>query len=104
MRTIAEIRRVVSELAERYGAERVYLFGSYARGDAHEDSDVDLRVNTDKTWGLFKFAGLLCDLEDAFGCHVDLVSTRALDNEFRREITPEEVLLYEQARADAPQD
>ena len=96
MRTIAEIKQVVGELAERYGAERVYLFGSYARGDAREDSDVDLRIDTGKIRGL-KFVGLLCDLEDALNCHVDLVSTLALDDEFRREITPEEVLLYEQA-------
>ena len=97
MRTIAEIRRVVSELAERYGAERVYLFGSYARGDAREDSDVDLHIDTGRIRGL-QFCGLLCDLEDAFGCHVDLVDTEGMDEEFRREITPEEVLLYEQAQ------
>ena len=96
MRTIEEIKRVVSELAERYGAERVYLFGSCAR----EDSDVDLRIDMDETWGLFKFAGLLCDLEDALGCHVDLISTRGMDDEFRQEIMPEEVLLYEQKSYD----
>ena len=95
MRTIAEIKRVVGELAERYGAERVYLFGSCARGDAREDSDVDLRIDAGRIRGL-QFCGLLCDLEDAFGCHVDLISTGGMNDEFRREIAPEEVLLYEQ--------
>lgn len=97
MRTIEEIRRIVAPLAEQYGAERVWLFGSCARGDANENSDVDLRIDKGGVWGLFKFAGLLCDLEDALGCHVDLISTAAMDDEFRREITPEEVLLYEQS-------
>ena len=40
----AEIETVVCNLARQYGAERVYLPGSYAHGDATEASDIDLRV------------------------------------------------------------
>ena len=92
--SIPEIKAVVGNLARQYGAERVYLFGSYARGEAREDSDVDLRIDKGEIRGL-QFAGLLCDLEDALGSSVDLISTAGMDARFRREIAPEEVLLYE---------
>ena len=94
LRSISEIRAIVSPLAEQYGADRVFLFGSYARGDANSDSDVDLRIDKGTIRGL-QFAGLLGDLQDALGTSVDLVSTNGMDDAFRRSITPEEVLLYE---------
>ena len=43
--TIEEIKTILEPIARKYGVERVYLFGSYARGDATENSDVDLRVD-----------------------------------------------------------
>ena len=92
--SIPEIRSIVRNLARQYGAERVYLFGSYARGEAGEGSDVDLRIDKGDIQGL-QFAGLVCDLEDALGSSVDLISTAGMDARFRREIAPEEVLLYE---------
>ena len=42
--TIDEIREKVKPVAERYGIEKVLLFGSYARGEADEDSDIDVIV------------------------------------------------------------
>ena len=92
--SIPEIRSIVRNLARQYGAERVYLFGSYARGEAGEGSDVDLRIDKGDIRGL-QFAGLVCDLEDALGSSVDLISTAGMDARFRCEIAPEEVLLYE---------
>ena len=94
LRSISEIRAIVSPLAERYGADRIFLFGSYARGDANPDSDVDLRIDKGMIRGL-QFAGLLGDLQDALGTSVDLVSTNGMDDAFRRSIASEEVLLYE---------
>ena len=43
--TLDEIRRRVQPVAEKYHLKAVYVFGSYARGDAREDSDVDLLVD-----------------------------------------------------------
>ena len=40
--TVDEIKEIVSALAAQYGADRIYLFGFYARGDADKDSDIDL--------------------------------------------------------------
>ncbi len=94
--TISEIQAVVEPLAKKYGAQRVYLFGSYARGDMTDQSDIDLRIDKGAIRGL-AFAGLLGDLEDALGIHVDLISTAGIDDDFLREIQKDEVLLYESA-------
>ena len=94
--SISDIQKIVSELARQYGAERVYLFGSYARGDMTAGSDIDLRIDKGSIRGL-AFAGLLGDLEDALGTHVDLFSTAGMDEDFLREVQKDEVLLYESA-------
>lgn len=93
-KSVAEIKTVVESLARQYGAERVYLFGSYARGEANEHSDIDLRIDKGAIRGL-QFAGLLGDLEDSLGRKVDLISTDGMDVQFLQAIAPEEVLLYE---------
>ena len=93
-KTIQEIQKVVSKLAEEYGAERVYLFGSYARGDMTEGSDIDLRIDKGSIRG-FQLGGFLADLEDALGTSVDLIPTGSLDSRFLSAIQKDEVLLYE---------
>lgn len=92
--TITDLRNIIAPLAKAYGAERVYLFGSYARGDVTENSDVDLRIDKGKIRGL-ALAGLLVDLEDALGLPVDLLTTASLDDRFLSAIQNDEVLLYE---------
>lgn len=92
--TLDEIREAVSNLAAQYGAERVYLFGSYACGDMTDSSDIDLRIDKGSIKG-FQLAGLLLDLEDSLGCSVDLVPTTSLDQRFLDSIRADEVLLYE---------
>ena len=87
--SIPELRSIVGKLASQYGAERVWLFGSYARGDMTADSDIDLRIDKGS------IRGLLCDLEDALGTSVDLIPTGGLDPKFLSAIQNDEVLLYE---------
>jgi predicted nucleotidyltransferase len=95
MLTIDEIKKVVTLLARKYGAERVYLFGSFARGEATEKSDIDLRIDTGSIRDLFEFAGLVVELEEALKTHVDLLSTRSLDNNFLKYISEDEIIIYE---------
>ena len=92
--TSPEIKSVVSELAQKYGAQRIFLFGSYARGDMEPTSDIDLRIDKGAIRGL-ELAGLLVDLEDALGVSVDLIPTGSLDDGFLASIQNDEVLLYE---------
>lgn len=88
-----DIQRIVAPIAARYGVERIYLFGSYARGDNTEQSDIDLRIDKGQVKGL-RMAFLLSDLEDALHKPVDLLSTSALDRQFLNAIRGEERLLY----------
>lgn len=92
--SVAQLRDIVAPLAESYGAQRVYLFGSYARGDMTPKSDIDLRIDKGRIRGL-ALAGLLVDLEDALGLPVDLLTTASLDQRFLNAIKDDEVLLYE---------
>lgn len=89
-----DIQEKVEKRAKEYGAEKVYLFGSYARGDATEQSDVDLRIDKGDIIGGISLAGLLLDLEDDLGKPVDLITTGSLDADFLLEIGKEEKLLY----------
>ena len=92
--TVDEIKEIVAALAARYGADRIYLFGSYARGDADRNSDIDLRIDKGAVRGLL-MGGLAADLEGALGIPVDLVPTGSLDSKFLNSISDDEVLLYE---------
>ncbi|MCX7842868.1 MAG: nucleotidyltransferase domain-containing protein [Clostridia bacterium] len=94
--TIEEIRIIVSEIAKLYGVERVTLFGSYARGEARYDSDIDLRIDKGRIRGLFQLSGFHLDLEEKLKTHVDVIVTDSLNDKFLERISREEILLYEQ--------
>ena len=88
------IRSAVKEHAEKYGLDRVSLFGSYARGDATGKSDVDLCVDKGSARG-FALGGFQDDLARALGKTVDVVSRAAMDERFAARIAQDEVTLYE---------
>ena len=97
MLTIEQIREAVAPICERYGVERLMLFGSYARGEADDKSDVDLIVDKydDKKLKGFVWGGLYADIEDALGIKIDLLSRRGTRPKFLSKIAKDEVLLYE---------
>lgn len=77
--TIEEITEKIRPIAERHNLKEVYLFGSYARGDATEESDVDLLFEPIGRHGLFWLSGLYNELSDALQKEVDLVDKNALE-------------------------
>lgn len=102
--TIEEIREKVKPIAEKYEIEKVWLFGSYARGEATEDSDVDLLIKGFKSKAPFAYPGMFVDAEEALG-EVDIVSIEALNepannNEmtrhFKRAVKKDAVCIYEE--------
>lgn len=95
MYTLEEIRDKSVPIAVKYGIQRMGLFGSYARGDQDEDSDLDFLVTKGKMQGLIQYMGFVRDLEEVFGCHVDVVTDGIDDKEFLETIRKDEVLLYD---------
>jgi predicted nucleotidyltransferase len=75
-------------LSRRYPIRRLALFGSWARGDAQELSDVDVMVEVDASIGI-RFVELAEELERALGRNVDLVSRRAIKPAYWERIEPE---------------
>ncbi|MDR1312181.1 MAG: nucleotidyltransferase domain-containing protein [Deltaproteobacteria bacterium] len=92
--SIEDIRRIVEPIARRHGAERVWLFGSYARGEARADSDIDLLVESGKIKCLFKFTDFYLDLAEAFNLELDIVTKKYLWEEFAEQVEKEEILIY----------
>lgn len=99
--SITDIKNKIAPICKNYDVAQAYLFGSYARGEATENSDVDIRIdkgNSQKLRGLFDVSGFQLDLMDALGKKVDLITIlpeQELYSIFRNRIVKEEVLLYE---------
>ena len=92
--TIEDIKKRVLPIVTKYGVDNFVLFGSYARGQASEDSDLDFVMVDGELKGL-QYVSLVLDLEDEFNCYVDVVSKKGSNKEFLNKIRDEEVLLYE---------
>jgi len=76
---------------EAFGVARLSLFGSFARGEGREDSDVDLLVEFGRPVGLFEFVRLQRELGERLGRSVELVTPAALKPQVRDKILAEAV-------------
>jgi len=80
---LALLREHLPVLTERFGVQRLRLFGSMARDSAREDSDVDVLVAFDGPATAKRYFGVQFYLEDLLGRPVDLVTERALRERLR---------------------
>ncbi len=94
--TINEIKDKTTPIAKVYGIERMSLFGSYARGEAKDDSGVDLYIERGKLRSLLQYFDFIDELENVLQCHVDAVTTGIEDKQFLSAVMQEGVLLYEE--------
>ena len=95
--TINQIREIAMPIAASYGVKSLSLFGSYARGEATEDSDIDLLLDRAGMAGGWAMGGLYADLRDALGKELDLVTVGGAKPDFLNRIRRDEVRLYERA-------
>ena len=94
MLSIPRIRECIAPICKKYPIRKAYLFGSYARGNATEKSDVDLRIEGDIT-SFFMLGGIYSELSDALGTKLDLLSRLPDSEAFKKNLRKDEVLLYE---------
>lgn len=88
--SIDELSKRIAPVAKKYNLHAVYLFGSYARNEATESSDVDVLVDRtgSKVKSLFDMGGLYNDLCDSISKEVDLITTQTLEQESTQQRTP----------------
>lgn len=90
---ILKKRSEVLKIAAKHGAKNVKIFGSFARGEAGPESDVDLLVETGEKRTSFFPGGLVADLENLLGRHVDVVTERGLHWFIRDQVLKEAIPL-----------
>jgi len=88
-----EKREDILRIASKRGAYNVRVFGSVARGEADSKSDIDLLVDLEPGRSLFDLGGLLMDLQDLLGKHLDVVTERGLRERIRERVLKEAVPL-----------
>jgi len=96
-KSLDEIKEIIKkhkdELKEKYSVKEIGIFGSFARGEAKEDSDIDILVEFEKPIGFFKFLELEEYLSNLIGREVDLVSKKALKPNIGKHILEEVVTI-----------
>jgi predicted nucleotidyltransferase len=92
--TLSEIKNIVAPIAQSHSVDKVYLFGSYARGEAIWKSDIDFRIDSGKIRTLFDLGGFYADLEERLRKPIDIVTSDAVSDELYSGIKGEEVVIY----------
>lgn len=101
--TIALIKMYLNEIIEKQAkghVKKVYLFGSYARGEQTDKSDVDLRFEVSDDFSLIEHSNIRLDLKNALKKDIDLITgdPNELDDFFLKNIMKDEICIYEQQR------
>ena len=92
-RLVTARRTEILAIAARHGAHAVRVFGSVARGDAREDSDIDLLVDLEPGRSLLDLIAIKQDLEDALRTPVDVVTEAGLSPYLRQRVLDEAITL-----------
>lgn len=94
MFTIDEIKNRAIPIVKKYNVISLSLFGSYARNEQDENSDIDFLIDASGEMGLFEYVGLYQELEKEFDCHIDVVTSGIEDKEFLSKIEKDKKILY----------
>lgn len=90
---LKEKRQEIVALAAKRGATNIRVFGSVARGEADEQSDIDFLVDLEEGRTLLDLGGLLMDLQDLLGRKVDVATPDMLRQRIRQRVLSEAVPL-----------
>jgi len=92
-RIIATKRDDILVLAGRFGIKNIRIFGSVARHEAREGSDIDFLVEFPPGTSLFEHAAFQRELSELLGCSVDVASVKGLKEQIRHSVIQEAVPL-----------
>ena len=90
---LQEKREDILHIAMKRGAYNVRIFGSVARGEDDERSDIDFLVDMEPGRSIFDLGGLLMELQDLLGHQVDVVTERGLRARIKEEVLREAIPL-----------
>ncbi|OIP85251.1 hypothetical protein AUK04_01355 [Candidatus Roizmanbacteria bacterium CG2_30_33_16] len=82
-------------ILKKYGVSRASLFGSFARGEQNNKSDIDILIEPAKGTTLFDMAGMQIDLQDRLKKPVDLITYRSINPMLKDYILRDEKVIYE---------
>lgn len=93
--TIKQIKQRIKPVIEKHGIKDVYLFGSYSRGEATEDSDVDIYCDSGDLRTLYDEVDLIEEFKEALGKDVDLVTIGSnMPDYFRQQLEEDMIKLW----------
>jgi len=88
---IEKLKPKIVKVLKRNGVKRAGIFGSYARGEQTENSDVDILVEFGKDVSLFNFVSVKLEVENLIGKKIDLVEYRTVKSKIKKNVLNEEV-------------
>ena len=86
-------KRAIFETAARHGAFNIRIFGSVARGEDDENSDIDFLVELEPGRSILDLGGLQIELQELLGCPVDVITVNGLKERIREQVLHEVVSL-----------
>ena len=88
---IEQIKKTILPILQKHDIQKAGLFGSHARGDFSENSNIDILVEINKNISLLDFVGIKLDIEDALGKKVDLFEYNSIKPALRTHILNEQI-------------
>lgn len=90
---IQQHQQQIQQLAQQFGLTNLRIFGSVAKGQDTDTSDLDLIVDTSPTTTLFDICGLQIELEELLDLKVDVLTTQSLPQQFKTDVLQHAVAL-----------
>lgn len=92
--TLSKIKKTIKPILNKYGITDINLFGSYARGEANNNSDIDIYCDKGNITNLIEQGKMEDELEEALGKEVDVIfSSSKMDSFFKKQIMEDMIKL-----------
>ncbi|RZB30300.1 MAG: uncharacterized protein SRB1_02580 [Desulfobacteraceae bacterium Eth-SRB1] len=91
MRNFEEMKKQIVRILKKNKVTKAGIFGSYARGEQNENSDIDILIKPTENMSLLDFAGIKLEIEDELKNKVDFVSYKTIHPRLKKQILNEEI-------------